>query len=154
MGYTHYWYRQPEVSEDKMRDIIKDIQKVVPHYDSLLGDKDIHTEGIFLNGRGDEAHETFYFPRVVEVPKHQMQEQFYIRKGQTFAFCKTACKPYDIAVTTSLLIIKHHLGEEISVSSDGEIGNWESAIDIVVKELGYGKGFYMDEDGDILEVSK
>ncbi len=51
---------------------------------------------------GDCSHETFRLYR---------SDQHY------FGFCKTACKPYDIAVTAALIIVKHYV-RDIHVSSD------------------------------------
>jgi hypothetical protein len=41
-------------------------------------------------------------------------------------FCKTARKPYDIAVTASLILAKKIFGDIIKVSSDGNWSDWES----------------------------
>lgn len=81
--------------------------------------------GVILSQRacnGDCSYETFYFPRVSE---------------EKFNFCKTAFRPYDLAVTVFLVIAKHHLGSSISVKSDGDIMQWKDAIDIVCNAFGY-----------------
>lgn len=41
--------------------------------------------------------------------------------------CKTAFRPYDLALTAFLLIAQHHLGSEKVVRSDGEQAQWEDA---------------------------
>ena len=43
--------------------------------------------------------------------------------GKYFDFCKTAHKPYDLAVGLVLLLALHHAPEIMSVSSDGD---WDS----------------------------
>ena len=43
-----------------------------------------------------------------------------------FNFCKTARKEYDGLVTAALLLAKHHLGNRIRVSSDGNIDEWKN----------------------------
>jgi len=40
-----------------------------------------------------------------------------------------------------LIIIKHHLGDKIKVSSDGEMAQWQDAIEICENAFGYGKEF-------------
>ena len=65
--------------------------------------------------------------------------------GKFFCCTKTAYKPYDLAVTVCLVIAKHHLGEDIIVSSDGHMENWHEAIQLCHKFLGYGMEFALDE---------
>jgi hypothetical protein len=57
-------------------------------------------------------------------------------KGLMFEFCKTARKPYDIMVCCVLLAAKHHLKARVSVSSDGDLDEWQPAIDLYEKVLG------------------
>ena len=75
-------------------------------------------ELITFNGsrETDEDYETFYFPRVQDEEGDRI-----------FEFTKTAHRPYDIAVTACLVIIKHHLGDEIQVKSDGDDSQWFDA---------------------------
>lgn len=68
----------------------------------------VYTDDFFgFNGdaSNDEAHETFAFE--------------ITHKG--FHFCKTARKPYDLAVCLCLLVMKFHIkGTEISSDGDKE----------------------------------
>ena len=41
--------------------------------------------------------------------------------------------PYDAAVTACLVVMKHHLGDAIRVSSDGEIGDWTAGLEIAAE---------------------
>ena len=61
-------------------------------------------EGICINGVGSNGHESFH-----------------IRPSgnDNFNFCKTARKPYDLAVATILLRARTLMGEEFTFSSDG-----------------------------------
>ncbi len=96
---------------------------------------------------GDCSHETCWFPRVV--PKdhscyfdsHPTQEN---GNGWQFNFCKTAYKPYDIAVTAFLIITKHILKKEIWISSDGETQHWADGRILCQKVLGFGVEFELD----------
>jgi hypothetical protein len=96
--------------------------------------------GVKLNQRtcdGDCSHETFNFPREMELREFDEPDE----KGRYFVFCKTAFKPYDLAVNAALIIIKHYLGDEIKVSSDGEMKDWQDAMGICENAFGYGKEF-------------
>jgi hypothetical protein len=93
---------------------------------------------------GDCSHETCYFPRVYKPDSWDEP-----KKGLYFGFCKTAYKPYDIAVTAFLLICKHHLKSRIVVSSDGEDKDWFDAKMLCDKLFGYGLGYTLDEKGEI-----
>lgn len=70
-----------------------------------------------FNGVGDEAHETLAISRTTE----------------DFDFCKTARKPYDLAVTASLIAFQRMFIEGdkvlIDLTSDGEDeGGWNEGI--------------------------
>jgi hypothetical protein len=54
-----------------------------------------------------------------------------------FACTKTAYKPYDVAVTAFLILAKHHLGDAIKVSTDGEPKDWEDGRMLCEAVLGY-----------------
>ncbi|RLI84072.1 hypothetical protein DRP07_02200 [Archaeoglobales archaeon] len=120
-------------------------------------------EGVWFAGHlikartcdGDCSYETFWFPRVDEDGMVIGKIAYYdasgrpvyndSRKvGKVFGFCKTAYRPYDIAVTAFLIIAKHHLGDKIIISSDGEIQHWYDAMHICQDVLGYGEDFEPD----------
>ena len=96
--------------------------------------------GLKLNQRtcdGDCSHESFVFLGDMELQDWDKPDE----NGRYFGFCKTAFKPYDLAVNICLIIIKHYLGDKIKVSSDGEMKDWQDAIDICQNAFGYGKEF-------------
>ena len=64
--------------------------------------------------------------------------------GKYFAFCKTAYKPYDLAVTACLIILKHHISNAIKVYSDGKVEHWFDAQMLCSSVLGYGIDFALD----------
>lgn len=100
--------------------------------------------GAKLNQRtcgGDCSHETFDFPRIITPPEWRPQTD------NIFSCCKTAFKPYDLAVVSFLIIAKHHLGDKLTVHSDGEIQHWQDGMDICQEVFGYGKDFSLDEEG-------
>jgi len=64
-----------------------------------------------------------------------------------FNFCKTAFRPYDVAVTACLLVAKHRLGELIRVRTDGEDPQWFDAKMLCQTVLGYGLEYEIGDDG-------
>jgi hypothetical protein len=116
MGFTQYWDLKHRVMKGGFDKIVEDVKRIeaflLEKKDLKLFDLNGDEEGIvytedFFGFNGDaskgEDHETFAF----EVG----------HKG--FHFCKTARKPYDLAVCLCLLTIKFHL-KETKISSDGE----------------------------------
>ena len=151
MGYTHYFYRTPELDKGKFKAAVADIRKVVAllptvnpqdaqmcypegddtdvklaGWDGEVGTKPEFTdELVSFNGVGEDSHETFSIAQTFEAPAHSLDPG---EDGLHFAFCKTARKPYDIAVTASLAVLKHHLGDAIRVSSDGDFDEWADGL--------------------------
>jgi len=91
---------------------------------------------------GDCSHETLHFP--IELKPQEWQKP---ENGKWFQFCKTAYKPYDWAVTAFLVIAKHYLGDKIVVRSDGDLSQWQDAMQVCQIELGYGLEFKIDGGG-------
>ena len=89
---------------------------------------------------GDCSHEPFIFNRVYKPETWEKSKE-----GKYFSCCKTAFKPYDLAVITFLIIAKKHLGCAIDVSSDGQDYHWFDAKLICQMVLGYGLDFNVDE---------
>ena len=142
MGYTHYYYCNPPLSPKKYAAAVADILKVTATTGVPLAGPDGSGKPIFtndeisFNGVGDEgSYETFSVPR---------ENNKRVEDGKVFGFCKTAHKPYDINVQVSFIVLKHLLGDEITVSSDGEQHEWLKAIQICQKELGYGTDFKIE----------
>lgn len=98
---------------------------------------------------GDCSYESFIFDRTEK--KHSWTEPE--EDGLQFECCKTAFRPYDIAVTAFLLIAKHHLRDKIRVSTDGDFDGWADAIALCYAHLGYGlNDFKVDDDGVTLAL--
>ena len=88
---------------------------------------------------GDCSYESFVVERVFEPQPWQRPED-----GYYFACCKTAFRPYDLAVTAALVILKHHLGVALRISSDGEAQHWFDAQVLCQMHLGYGFDFRVE----------
>lgn len=117
MGYTHYFEhtsKQGLFTEDQRAQLQKVLdywqkegiicfeynEENKPYY--LTYDK------IRFNGKGNEGHETFMFDLVNDARNCGW-------------FCKTARKPYDQCVCEILILLKEFLGEDLDLSSDGDM---------------------------------
>ena len=69
-------------------------------------------------------------------------EDFWLCKDGGDGWCKTAFKPYDVAVTAALLIAKHHWGRKIEITSCGSEPQWSDAKRVCQLLLGYGASFH------------
>jgi hypothetical protein len=102
---------------------------------------------------GDCSYETVGFPSDLSEESYKQESERH--KGLYFSCCKTAFRPYDVAVTAFLIIAKHHLGEQLYVSSDGEDQHWQDGKMLCYVHLGYGPEFEMtNEDGLQLRKEK
>lgn len=74
--------------------------------------------GVDLNGKGSESAESF-----------SLREHFRQNTELDFTpFCKTYQRPYDTVVKACLALLKHRLGNAISVSSDGRVEDWNEGV--------------------------
>ena len=83
---------------------------------------------VWFNGDASEKldHETFAL-ELFEIDNYKRVDE--TDKEGVFCFCKTNRKPYDFAVMVSLMVIKHHLGSDFKISSDGCLEDgWDEAI--------------------------
>jgi hypothetical protein len=107
MGYTHYWFERPKTLEN-YEALCADVDKIggycsragiaLAGYDKLKGTyrkgAPLHNPSfIGFNGVGKNAHETFYMLKNYSESSDSLSS----------VFCKTALKPYDLAVCLVLL---------------------------------------------------
>lgn len=125
MGYTHYYNTEHWNDRDVLgwEDAIPVIQKILQKYkDRIQFESDdtrravVDKHLIRFNGIGENGHETFYIENKAE------QNDFGTNPG--FGFCKTARKPYDIAVCEVLLVLKAYC-PHLHLNSDGFVGYLE-----------------------------
>jgi hypothetical protein len=134
MGYTHYWRFTKAITEipngvekfKKASNLLKKGLKLMP--DIKLGngigegEPEITDNSICFNGYGEDSYETFHVAADMDF------------EDLKFNFCKTACNNYDPAVCLALLILKDVYGDDIKISSDGDIengeGGWKRAKEI------------------------
>lgn len=116
MGYTHYFEQQRSFTQDEWEKIAVDTIKILEYCDSWgieityeeddTDQAEVSDSKIRFNGY-KEGYETFVLTKIID-------------KENDFNFCKTARKPYDLAVGLVLLIAKKHAPNSIRVSSDGD----------------------------------
>ena len=132
MGYTHYFKQSKPVSEEAWDKIKTDTKKIIKHQikagiplesNNSKNKSMVSSSEINFNGVDDDSHETFYITN---------------EKMEQFNFCKTARKPYDLAVTAALLIIDHHAPEHFDIGSDGGIEGLFEAAKLNYELFGYG----------------
>jgi predicted secreted acid phosphatase len=112
MGYTHYWDIKVPLDADTFSKLSKGIKQIVgTAQDAGIAVQDDSTDTVInFNGIGAGAH-----------------ENFVLQLGDTgFDFTKTAQKPYDMVVTASLILLKQELGNEVTITSDGQWRDWDS----------------------------
>lgn len=147
MGYTHYWSKKESITEKKWDKFLVDFNKVLPQFIDLLQKfKDpksewddslvVTSQMVCLNGIGENGHETFCMDKEI----------------MSFSFCKTARKPYDLAVMCALIIAKKRFGSKFSFSSDGcdEREMWLPAMKLCQNTLGYGMTLAFNKKGDAI----
>lgn len=113
MGYTHYWNFIEEPSREKFIEFAEGVKQLVATAQEAgiaIADEEYGDDKIVFNGVAENSHESF----------------FVSADGVDFNFCKTAQKPYDTAVTASLILAKKIFGNNFKVSSDGDWSDWES----------------------------
>ena len=125
MGHTHYFCFRTEKGKAKELELtyqraVKDCQRIIKRYYAINGGLSGYTAhttigqygGLCVNGKGSEGCEEFSLP-----------EHFSQAVNMGFQFCKTNRRPYDLVVSACLAVLKHRLGDNIDVSSDGHFND-------------------------------
>lgn len=141
MGYTHYFtFKKDRATPAKEREVsyqlaVRQCQRILRYYNKQFQSGDIERlsgysahcktgsyHGINFNGAGEYAHENLL-----------LREHF--NQNESFNFCKTARKPYDTCVTACLIVLKHYLGDNVDIGSDGERTDWIAGLFLVRSAL-------------------
>ena len=142
MGWTHSWRREIEMPVAKFNAAVADCRTILSAIYIQLGDAEsenspvLTDDEIVFNGV-PHGCEPFVFRRIQ-----------YPRPGRNgvFEYCKTEHLPYDLAVQCCLIVLKHHLGDAIQISSDGKDADWKEASERCEKNLHYGTSFVLSSD--------
>ena len=156
MGYTHYWYRPEELDGNIFPSFVVDARKLAEEWDRSQGnghlagptgeegtDPEFSRTIVSFNGLEDDSHESFIIQQIFPKDGYRSTDD----AGRLFDFCKTARKPYDALVCAVLIAFKHHFGDAVVVSSDGE---WEPKDNPIQEWTGKDwveTGEYEREDG-------
>lgn len=144
MGYTHYWTQPRNFTPEEFLQISDAARTIIetasgrkfpfdgsrsPEHELVIcnmgGDRgsrpELSDKCISLNGMGPELeHETF----MIEAAPG----------ADTWTFCKTARKPYDVVVVAILTYLAADWA--FAVSSDGDVDDWEAGIKLAGEALG------------------
>jgi len=132
MGYTHYWTTEESVTFSKEEwDKLKETARLIFKECKTMSVKLCYDEDkesspprannteINFNGFKDLSHETFRITPTI----------------YGFDFCKTARKPYDVAVTALLIYIHAHK-PNIKINSSGDNDDWVEGWKLLHKVTG------------------
>lgn len=132
MGYTHYFRYDPQAESyvAAWPTMLDDARKIVAAANVPLtggvgrGEPEFNERWIWLNGVGNDGHETFLIHGPGEEAGKAIQDQRRWLGNIDFVwqFCKTAQKPYDLVVTAILLRCAQLAPDAFTFSSDG---NWD-----------------------------
>jgi len=111
MGYTHYWKFNQKPSVEKFAEFIEGVKHITATADEAgiaIGEEVYEAGYLSFNGVGNLAYETF----AIDL------------ENEGDDFCKTGQRPYDTAVTASLILAKKIFGDDITIRSDGNWADW------------------------------
>ncbi len=155
MGYTHYLRRPEKLDQKTFNEFVEDVKKLkkaLPkisknaggyHSEPIVikgglgeGEPEFTKERVWFNGNDedDTSHETFGIEQTFSEDGFGQPDE----EGRLFEFCKTARKPYDLLVCATLIAFKHHFGNQVEVSSDGDMKGeeWQHARQLYKETLG------------------
>ena len=105
MGYTNYWKQHTDIPDEVWDLIRKEIEYLIEYIgEGCIEVLENNSETIAFNGRNKNAHEDFILNKT--------------KTSDSFGFCKTARKPYDLAVWHILTYTSHLLGPVFEISRD------------------------------------
>lgn len=135
MGYTHYWTQTRNMTAEEWETVRGDVGEILKYTQHISGiplangigdpgtQPEIASNKIWFNGVGpDNDHETFGIVPTID--------------GPAWAFCKTARKPYDVAVAACLCYLSTCLEPAAyTVSSDGNGSDFIEGLEVARKAL-------------------
>ena len=125
MGYTNYWNQFRDFTDEewvKIKDQCKYVHEVMPQIIVTHNNAD-GGRYISINGVGEKGHELFILHKKLDIAPND-------HRPYKFNFCKTAEKPYDLAVWYLLTWIYHNTDNAIAISRDrvGETSMREESV--------------------------
>jgi hypothetical protein len=137
MGYTQYFHRRPGADPAAFAALTRDAWRLFAHCEAQgialaggLGEgaPETTSKRIAFNGAAPEDYETMEW---LAAPR---QWNPYAKPGAlVFGFCKTAQRPYDVAVVAFLLLAQSHYGDAVKLSSDGDAPELAPALALLAE---------------------
>jgi hypothetical protein len=136
MGYTHYFRRLTGENALAFSLFSRDCWRLFSQCEAQgialagpLGDGDpqITMSHVAFNGAAPEDYETFSWSRLVR-PWDKDNTA-----GRVFDCCKTAQRPYDVAVVAALLLAHSYYGDAVSLGSDGDAPDLAPALALLAE---------------------
>lgn len=133
MGYTHHWKQPKDFTAKAWKEACEDIQAILTNVEHVQGvplssangeglhRPEVTDTWIAFNGLGDDSHES-----CCVYHKRPPLESWQKPADRGSDFCKTAGKPYDVAVTAVLAYLEAAHG--FSVDSDGSGTDWLAGV--------------------------
>ena len=113
MGYTNYW-QQPDFTDDEWTKIKDEYKYVKEMCSDIIKDESRNNYEIVFNGRNE--HETFaLYKSLDEMQRYRINPDSIPTR---FNFCKTARKPYDIAVWHMLYFANSVCNNRLDIDRD------------------------------------
>ena len=98
-------------------------------------------EHIWFNGVGDDSHETLHICKddteKLEGSMSDYYKDMWRCDKHIFGFTKTNRKPYDLLVTATLVLYKHHFKDKVEIRSDDGFDGFKEGLELVNSTLGY-----------------
>ena len=114
MGYTNFWHQHNDFTDEQWKSIKQEYDYIKEVCKDIIVDETTKTNEIVFNGIGEQSHETFVLKKDAKPFNYKKD---YEDQDISFYFCKTAMKPYDIAVRYMLTQIQR-ICEDFSISRD------------------------------------
>ena len=113
MGYTNYWHQHRDFTGIEWGQIKEEYDYIKEVCEGIIVDKTITADQIVFNGnpKNVQNHEPFVITKMARTKKDYKEQDI------SFSFCKTAMKPYDLAVWHMLCFI-NRICPEFSISRD------------------------------------
>ena len=110
MGYTNYWHQHNDFTDTEWNQIKEEYKYIKEVSGDIIVDETKKADEIAFNGK-HEDHETFVLNKNKSIHKD------YKEQDLSFNFCKTAEKPYDLAVW-HLLCFVPRICPDFAISRD------------------------------------
>ena len=125
MGYTHYWTQSANFTEDEwdyVRAFFTKMRELLPQHRTTAWDNDEVPELFGWDGIGSPEMSAVAVGFNGDKSKEINHETFRVEKRlneDSWQFCKTARKPYDVAVNAMLLMFSTMTPTTFTLATDG-----------------------------------